>query len=307
MSGKKALIVDDAYFMRNLIKKVLKEAGYEVVGEAKNGKEGITLYFELKPDFVTMDINMPDINGIEATRQILSKDPNAQIIAVTGVDNEETKEEMLKAGAKAYLKKPFQPAFLLSKIEEMFENKEEISTVPKENQPTSTAQIIADEAEEDFFEDKEIDILNKPDEQREKVIVIQNNEDQIEFPEEHNENREKFALTKEALMEESVPDRDEENHLPTFPKEEAKEEKEIHRTTEQHTEQRNEQKQEQVNSYIQIRPPRAKIYSSPSYPFQQDDEDIEEPVISQGNKDNPTNSKPKKSIFNTLFGGLFKK
>lgn len=303
MSGKKALIVDDAYFMRNLIKKVLKEAGYEVVGEAKNGKEGITLYFELKPDFVTMDINMPDISGIEATQQILSKDPNAQIIAVTGVDNEETKEAMLKAGAKAYLKKPFQPAFLLKKIEEMFEAAEE------ENIFAESSSIDDNFIEEDdFFESKVIDILNKPDEKRE--IVIENNEDQIEFPEEHRENKEKFALTKESL-EKNIPVHETENSLPIFPKEESKEEEvkeeiEVYQTRKDHTKQSNEQRQEQVHSYIQIRPPRAKMYSSPSYSFQQDDEDMEEPVISQGNKDQ-SNSKPKKNIFNTLFGGFFKK
>lgn len=94
------LIVDDAYFMRNLIKRTLKEADYDVVGEAKNGMEGVKMYFDLRPDIVCMDINMPDISGIEATKQIMSKDPQAKVIAITGNNDDEIKRQMIEAGAK---------------------------------------------------------------------------------------------------------------------------------------------------------------------------------------------------------------
>lgn len=213
--GQRALIVDDAYFMRNLIKKVLKEAGYEIVGEAKNGKEGISLYFDLKPDFVTMDINMPDMSGIEVTRQILSQDPNAKIIAVTGSDNDQVKTDMLAAGAKGYLKKPFQPAFLLTKIEEMFSSVEEEEIAV----PIATELVIVEETskvdETDDFFGTEIQLLNKPDESRVVEVKIENEEDRIEFPNEEvsSEEKEKYALvgdeTTEPFMNESDHDSEE--------------------------------------------------------------------------------------------------
>lgn len=204
MGAKRVLIVDDAYFMRNLIKKVLKEAEqeFEIVGEAKNGKEAITLYFELKPDFVTMDINMPDISGIEATRQILSKDPHAKIIAVTQSDSDEVKAEMIAAGAREYLRKPFQPAFLLSKIDEIFTEK--IAPPPMDEEvATSNETTVDDEAEEDFFDNMEINLLSKPDESRDRLLVIENQEDRIEFPEEETSvaEKEKYALIDETSID----------------------------------------------------------------------------------------------------------
>lgn len=209
------LIVDDAYFMRNLIKKALKEDGYEVIGEAKNGKEGIKLYFELRPDIVTMDINMPDITGIEATREIISKDSHAKIIAVTGNNDEEIKREMLEAGAKEYLQKPFQPAFLLNKLEKMMaktedtllEHVQEEDIVVEETPQKTPAFVMAESVEDDFddFDDMtmEIEIMDKPDESKSMTFEIENEEDSIEFPEEYKEvvkeELEGFRLSKENL------------------------------------------------------------------------------------------------------------
>lgn len=255
LHGKKALIVDDAYFMRNLIKKYLKEAGYEVVGEAKNGKEGIMLYFKLKPDFVTMDISMPEMDGIEATRQILSKDPNARIIAVTGVDKEEVIQEILTAGARACLKKPFQSSFLINRIEKMFaeETQTNAQEKPTSKSPVTPAMSIAtNEAEEDFFA-SEISISNQPKE--ENAIVIENNEDQILFPEEDRPNREKYALSKNAEWEKIDKD---ENRLPQFPKEEDE--------PFPHQDARNAEPEKTIKSYIEIRPPKARPYSHPEQP-----------------------------------------
>lgn len=172
MNRLKILVVDDAYFMRNLLKKELKEAGYDVVGEAKNGREGIKLYFELKPDIVTLDINMPDIDGIEVTKQILSKDPNAKILVVTGNNKEEIKEAILNAGAIAYLKKPFQPAFLWNKLEQII-----VGEV--EHTPTK----VVEKMEIDVDDDMEIHVLSAPNEETSRTIVVKEEDNLIVVPE----------------------------------------------------------------------------------------------------------------------------
>lgn len=185
----KVLIVDDAYFMRNLIKKALREAGHEVVGEAKNGTEGLQMYRDLQPDVVTMDIKMPDISGIDVTRQILADYPHARIIAVTGNNDDSIKQQMLQAGVKDYLRKPFQPAFLLTKIEGMLQ--EEPETVELEETASHVVvepiqkEVKQEDVIDDFFEDVEVELLDKPDESKQKVMVIENEEDIIEFPKEY--------------------------------------------------------------------------------------------------------------------------
>lgn len=208
--SKRVLIVDDAYFMRNLLKKALKEAGYDVIGEAKNGKEGIKMYFELKPDIVTMDINMPDISGIEVTKQIVSKDPHAKIIAVTGNNDDAIKREILSAGASEYLQKPFQPAFLWSKIDKMFEVLEESfeMNMPVEETPEASpiVSVVTDESVEDSFDDLEIEVMDKPDASKSQTFVIENDTDEIEFPAEYKviaeEDSKEFELSKEKLEKE---------------------------------------------------------------------------------------------------------
>ncbi|WP_334314241.1 response regulator [Aneurinibacillus sp. Ricciae_BoGa-3] len=179
MRFKTVLIVDDAYFMRNLLKKALKEAGYDVVGEAKNGKEGIKLYFELKPDVVTMDIAMPEMSGVGATKQILSKDPTAQIIVVTGNNDEAIQQEIMQAGAKEYLQKPFQPAFLWSKLDKMQEGMSEEQPKMTETKESVQPPVVSDDGIEDNFE---IIIQDKPDESKSQIFEIKNSEDDIEFP-----------------------------------------------------------------------------------------------------------------------------
>lgn len=199
MTGKKVLIVEDAYFMRNLIKKALKEGGYEVIGEAKNGKEGITMFFDLKPDIVTMDINMPIISGIEATKQILSKSPNANIIAVTGNNDDEIKEEILRAGVKGYLQKPFQPAFLWKKLDEL----NALNTINENILPIADNVGIDKE-----YEKLEFEIRTTPDESKSKTLEIKNEEDDILFPasfqKENEKERDLFALSKQKVEEQSI-------------------------------------------------------------------------------------------------------
>ncbi|BBJ27968.1 chemotaxis protein CheY [Athalassotoga saccharophila] len=106
--GKRVLIVDDAAFMRMLLKDIVTKAGYEVAGEASNGKEAIEKYKELNPDIVTMDITMPEMTGIEATKEIMKMDPNAKIIMCSAMGQQMMVVEAIQAGAKDFIVKPFQ-------------------------------------------------------------------------------------------------------------------------------------------------------------------------------------------------------
>ena len=103
--AKQILVVDDSSFMRDRIKKVLTESGYNIIGEAKDGAEAISKYSELKPDFVTMDITMRGMNGLEASRQILADDSQAKIVIISVTENEEYQKEASSIGIKSYLQK----------------------------------------------------------------------------------------------------------------------------------------------------------------------------------------------------------
>ncbi len=105
--GKKVLVVDDAAFMRMLLKDMITKAGYEIVGEAANGKEAIEKYKELNPDIVAMDMIMPEMNGIEATKEIMRLDPNAKIIVCSAMGQQMMVIEAMQAGAKDFIVKPF--------------------------------------------------------------------------------------------------------------------------------------------------------------------------------------------------------
>jgi two-component system chemotaxis response regulator CheY len=112
-SKKRALIVDDAVVTRMLIKRVLSNNGYDVIGEAQNGIEAIDLYKELTPDFVTMDMVMPELDGISAVREIMRHDAGAKIIMCTSMGQQALVVEAIQAGAKSFITKPFhEPKFL---------------------------------------------------------------------------------------------------------------------------------------------------------------------------------------------------
>jgi two-component system chemotaxis response regulator CheY len=104
----KVLIVDDAMFMRAMIRDILVNSGrYEVVGEAANGEESMEQYRALKPDLVTMDIVMPQMDGIEATREILKINAKAKVIMCSALGQEALVIESIAAGAKDFIVKPF--------------------------------------------------------------------------------------------------------------------------------------------------------------------------------------------------------
>ncbi len=105
---KRLLVVDDALFMRKLICGVAAEAGWEVVGEAGNGAEAVTLYQQLHPDLVTMDLVMPVMGGLEALRQIRAIDPQAKVVVVTALDQKQALMDSIRDGAIDFIVKPFE-------------------------------------------------------------------------------------------------------------------------------------------------------------------------------------------------------
>ena len=115
--ANKVLIVDDAAFMRMMIKDILEKNGYDVVGEASNGLVAVDLYKKEKPDVVTMDITMPDMDGIEAVKQIRAFDPNAKIIMCSAMGQENIVVDAIKKGAKDFVVKPFQNERIIDAIQ----------------------------------------------------------------------------------------------------------------------------------------------------------------------------------------------
>lgn len=105
----RVLITDDAAFMRTTLRNVLQKEGFEVVGEAANGREAVELYQKLRPDIVTMDITMPEMNGIDAIKEIMKIDPSAKIVVCSAMGQKPMVIEALTAGAKDFLVKPFEP------------------------------------------------------------------------------------------------------------------------------------------------------------------------------------------------------
>jgi two-component system chemotaxis response regulator CheY len=115
----RVLIVDDALFMRKMLGDILKKEGFEICGEAENGKDAIEKYKELKPDLVTMDIVMPkmeEIDGVAAVKEIVKIDPQAKIIMVSAMGQHVLVVEAIQAGAKDFVTKPFQPSRVIEAV-----------------------------------------------------------------------------------------------------------------------------------------------------------------------------------------------
>lgn len=115
--SKKILIVDDAAFMRMMIKDILTKNGYEVVGEAADGMQAIEKYKELKPDLVTMDITMPEMDGIAALKEIRAVDPGAVVIMCSAMGQQAMVIDAIQAGAKDFIVKPFQADRVIEAIQ----------------------------------------------------------------------------------------------------------------------------------------------------------------------------------------------
>jgi len=113
--ARSVLIVDDAAFMRMMIRNILAADGY-VVHEAVNGRDAVEKYVALHPDLVTMDITMPEMDGLEAIRRIRQQDPDARVLVVSAMGQQQLIVEALESGALDFVVKPFQPAKVLEKV-----------------------------------------------------------------------------------------------------------------------------------------------------------------------------------------------
>lgn len=115
----RVLIVDDSAFMRKLLKNILFSAGFDIAGEAENGKQALEMYAKLKPDLVTMDVVMPEMNGIEALKEIKKMDPNAKVVMCSAVGQEQMVKAAIKLGARGYIIKPFQAPKVIEELKKV--------------------------------------------------------------------------------------------------------------------------------------------------------------------------------------------
>jgi two-component system chemotaxis response regulator CheY len=115
--AKTVMIVDDVAFVRKTLGDILKDAHYQVVGEAANGAEAVELYKKLRPSVVTMDVVMPQMSGIEAVKQIVKLDKDAVVVMVSAMGQENLVMEAINVGARDYVLKPFSAADIVKTLE----------------------------------------------------------------------------------------------------------------------------------------------------------------------------------------------
>ncbi|HTL12593.1 MAG TPA: response regulator [Bdellovibrionota bacterium] len=115
--ARTVLVVDDVAFVRRTLSQILAEGHYQVVGEAEDGLHAVELYNQLRPDLVTMDVVMPKLSGIEATRRIVKLDKDAKVIIISAMDQENLVMEAINAGARDYVLKPFSKEDVLKTLE----------------------------------------------------------------------------------------------------------------------------------------------------------------------------------------------
>ena len=115
----KVLVADDASFMRMIIRRILEKEGHEVIGEASNGAVCIERYKELTPDFVTLDITMPEMDGITALKSLLEFDPKANVVMISALGEEHMIREAIAIGAKNFIVKPFQEAQIVTVLRKL--------------------------------------------------------------------------------------------------------------------------------------------------------------------------------------------
>lgn len=113
----RVMIVDDTTLARRIMRNALTSGGHEVVAEASNGEAAVQVYSAHKPDVVTMDVTMPGIDGVEASRRILAAHSDARVIMVTSVAREAVVRESLRTGALAFVVKPYKPHQILTAVD----------------------------------------------------------------------------------------------------------------------------------------------------------------------------------------------
>ena len=117
--AKNVLIVDDAAFMRMMIKDILTKNGYNIAGEAENGLKAVEKYNETKPDLVLMDITMPEMDGIQALKKIKEMDPAAKVVMCSAMGQQAMVIEAIQSGAKDFIVKPFQAERVLEAVKKV--------------------------------------------------------------------------------------------------------------------------------------------------------------------------------------------
>ncbi len=116
----KILVVDDAAFMRMMMKDILTKGNHEVVGEAEDGKQCLIEYTRLKPELVTLDITMPELDGLNTLLALKKLDPSAKVIMVSAMGQQDIVVQAIKAGARDFVVKPFQPERVLEAVNKVF-------------------------------------------------------------------------------------------------------------------------------------------------------------------------------------------
>ncbi|MBP5608468.1 MAG: response regulator [Lachnospiraceae bacterium] len=119
VEGKRVLIVDDSRMSRRMLRTILENAGYSVIGEAENGRIGVEEYKKLRPDVTTLDITMPEMDGLEALEAILGFDKEANCVMITAAGQQDKLIRALKAGAKRFISKPFNEEEIVRNIQEL--------------------------------------------------------------------------------------------------------------------------------------------------------------------------------------------
>ncbi|MFZ7103058.1 MAG: response regulator [Peptococcaceae bacterium] len=118
------LICDDSLFMRHSLKKILETGGHQIVGEAGDGAQGVKKYKELQPDLATMDITMPEMDGVQALKEIKKFFPGAKVIMVSAMGQESMVRDAILTGAKDFIVKPFKEGRVLYSVEKVLSNSE---------------------------------------------------------------------------------------------------------------------------------------------------------------------------------------
>lgn len=121
----RVLIVDDAMFMRKTIKRILEGNGYDVVAEAENGYQALSLFEQHRPDIISLDITMPELDGLETLEKLRQINPKAKVVMVTAVGQEKLVREAIKLGAASFLVKPFNEVQLINAFHSISKRQEE--------------------------------------------------------------------------------------------------------------------------------------------------------------------------------------
>lgn len=115
------LIIDDSRTSRRILREILENAGYSVIGEGINGEDAISMYRDLKPDLMTLDITMPVMDGLEALERIKEEDKNAKVVVITAAGQKEKMMRAIKGGAADFVTKPYEPEQVLGAIKHALE------------------------------------------------------------------------------------------------------------------------------------------------------------------------------------------